>query len=336
MPLPLIPLAIAGAAGLGGVIAGIRGGVKMKDASDTMSLAKSRHERNVEKLESANLSTTNSMDNLGKFEMEVLKSFKEFSDTWEKIHNRPDFKNIKADKVDVQAYTAQELNDVSVGAGVLLGGLGGAAVGTAGGFAAAGATTAAVMAVGTAGTGTAISSLSGAAATNAVLALLGGGTLAAGGGGVALGTMVLGAATLGVGLLVGGIIFSITGSSLSDKADEAWAKMKEEEGIINDVVAYLDDLRTTAENYLDALHKAGGHYVEGLLSLQTTTESKTDWKEFTADERLNAENTALLVGLLYEMCKVKIVIDSENESDKKTINKKDIEAALGKATAFLG
>lgn len=53
-----------------------------------------------------------------------------------------------------------------------------------------------VSACGTAGTGVAISSLSGAAATNASLAFLGGGTLAAGGGGVALGTVVLGGAAL--------------------------------------------------------------------------------------------------------------------------------------------
>jgi hypothetical protein len=43
-----------------------------------------------------------------------------------------------------------------------------------------------------ASTGTAISALSGAAATNAVLATLGGGTIAAGGGGVAAGTMAMG------------------------------------------------------------------------------------------------------------------------------------------------
>jgi hypothetical protein len=44
---------------------------------------------------------------------------------------------------------------------------------------------------GTASTGTAISTLSGAAATKASLALLGGGSLATGGGGVAAGTLVL-------------------------------------------------------------------------------------------------------------------------------------------------
>lgn len=62
---------------------------------------------------------------------------------------------------ELPQYNREELEQISIGAGVLLGGLGGAALGTAGGFAAAGATTAAVMALGTASTGTAIASLSG-------------------------------------------------------------------------------------------------------------------------------------------------------------------------------
>jgi hypothetical protein len=57
-----------------------------------------------------------------------------------------------------------------------------------------------VTAYGTAGTGVAISSLSGAAASNAALATLGGGTIAGGGGGIAAGMTVLtgGAALIGV------------------------------------------------------------------------------------------------------------------------------------------
>ena len=45
---------------------------------------------------------------------------------------------------------------------------------------------------GTASTGTAISTLSGAVASNTILAWLGGGSIAAGGGGIATGTMVFG------------------------------------------------------------------------------------------------------------------------------------------------
>ena len=59
---------------------------------------------------------------------------------------------------------------------------------------------------GTASTGTAISTLSGAAATNAALAWLGGGTLAAGGGGMAAGNALL--------ALAGPVGWSIAGATL--------------------------------------------------------------------------------------------------------------------------
>lgn len=64
--------------------------------------------------------------------------------------------------------------------------------GVVGGLAAVGTWTF-VASFGTASTGTAIATLSGAAAHNAILAYIGGGTLAAGGGGIAGGTAMLGA-----------------------------------------------------------------------------------------------------------------------------------------------
>lgn len=200
MPLPFIlglGAVIAGAAGVG---SGINGAMKIKDANDTIKSAERQHKENIARFEATSERTNTIMDNLGKLELNILKSFEKFSDVIEKIQNRPQFKSYNINGVLLPKYDKEELRKVSVGAGVLLGGLGGAAAGTAGGFAAAGATTAAVMALGTASTGTAIASLSGAAATNATLAALGGGAIAAGGGGMALGSAVLGAATLGVGL----------------------------------------------------------------------------------------------------------------------------------------
>lgn len=229
MPIPIIigiGAAIAGSLGVGG---GIHGALKMKGASDTLKSAVSRHKENISRFEEQSKSTSIDMDNLGKKELEILGSFEEFTQLFEKIQSKPQFKTYNKDGVSIPKYNAEELKQVSVGASILLGGIGGAAVGTAGGFAAAGATTAAVMALGTASTGTAIASLTGVAATNATLAALGGGAIAAGGGGIALGTTILSAATFGVGLLVGGVIFSITGSSLSNKADEAWEQMEKAE-----------------------------------------------------------------------------------------------------------
>ena len=84
------------------------------------------------------------------------------------------------------------------------------------------AVTGVVGAVCSASTGTAISSLSGAAATNATLAWLGGGSLAAGGGGVAAGATVLAGikiAATGFGALIGAAM--IAGQIYSKKHTDA-------------------------------------------------------------------------------------------------------------------
>lgn len=78
--------------------------------------------------------------------------------------------------------------------------------GTLTGLAAGVVTTNLIMALGTASTGTAISSLSGAAATNATLAWLGGGSIASGGFGVAGGTIILTGGTAVVAILVTGAV----------------------------------------------------------------------------------------------------------------------------------
>lgn len=86
---------------------------------------------------------------------------------------------------------------------------------------------------GTASTGTAISTLSGAAASNAVLAWLGGGSLAAGGGGVAAGTMVLGG-------LVAIPAIAITGLFQHLQANKKIEQLKKEE---NKIIKSIADIK---------------------------------------------------------------------------------------------
>lgn len=330
MPLPLIIGGIAAIAGVAGVGTGIHGGVKMKEANDTMKLAQRIQERAVEKFNQKNTEITELMDNLGKQELEILSSFKQFSDLIEKIQGRPEFKEYNIDGVNLPKYEAEELEKVSAGAAVLLGGIGGAAVGTAGGFAAAGVTTSAVMAIGTASTGTAISTLSGVAATNATLAALGGGSLAAGGGGMALGSMILGGATLGVGLLIGGVIFNATGSKLSDKADEAYSQAKRTEREVDKIVAYFDELSFYAVRFKISLDYIEEQYRKRLTILDNiiNVDKKVEWQEFSDEEKILVENLVLLVGLLYNVCKVKLVLKSEKEDELNQVNKDEIYEAI--------
>lgn len=338
MPLPLILGIGAAIAAVGGVGAGIHGGVKMKEAKDTMEAAQCKHDKNMKKYNEATESTTEKMDKLGTLEINILKDFAKFSDTIEKIQNRPEFKEYKKDDVELPKYDPEEIKKVSVAAGAVAGTLGGVAAGTAGGFAAAGATTAAVMALGTASTGTAIATLSGAAATNAALAALGGGALAAGGGGMALGSAILGASTLGVSLLVGGIIFNFTGGKLSDKADDAWYQVKQEEESVNKVCEYLDELKSTADKFIVSLEKVKEIYDNSFAVIDNAVnvENRVDyWEDFNVYEQITLENTVLLVALMYRMCNVNLVIKSEDENGVNSVNTAGVEKAADDADKLL-
>lgn len=316
--------ALAGAAGVGGIA---KGGSQVLKANSTMKELQAQHQQNLARLEKRNKECVRDMDKLGRKELEILKSFQEFSTVFEKIKNRPEFAKIQKQGICLPQYDGEELKKASVGANTLLGGLGGAAAGTAGGFAASGAATAVVMALGTASTGVPIASLSGAAATNATLAALGGGSLAAGGGGMALGTTVLGAATLGVGLLIGGVIFGITGGKISSDAKKAQKEIEKETQQTEEICNYLLDLQGTANRYGRKLDEVGSMYHEHMEKLKwmVVMQGRADWDWYTEPEKQLVNNTALLVKLLYDMCKVELVQKSEEEDAMNTINTTGLE-----------
>ena len=104
--------------------------------------------------------------------------------------------------------------------------------------------------LGTSGTGTAISGLSGAAATNATLAWLDGGSLAAGGGGMAAGTLVLGGIAIAPALLVGGFY-------LASKGEKALTEARHYEKEQNTQIAELktvEEVLKSIEQRIDELH----------------------------------------------------------------------------------
>ncbi len=337
MPIPIILGVAAAIAGATGVGAGAHGAVKMKKASDKQKYAKEKYDRKKAQFDKQMDDTTAIMDDLGKLELNVLHSFEDFSDVIEKIQNKPDFQSFDKDGVEIPKYEEKAWKDASVGAGILLGGIGGAVAGTAGGFAAAGATTSAVMALGTASTGTAISSLSGVAATNATLAALGGGSLAAGGGGMALGSTILGAASLGASLLVGGVIFSVAGKKMSDKVNDVCAEMAKAVKNMDKISIYLKDLEFAAKGYKKVFEKVREKYLKhfGYIQYIVNELGKTDWNEFSEEEKLATQNMVLLAGLLYKMCQIKLVNQTEDKEGVNTVNEEEIEKMKMEAETVL-
>ena len=255
--------------------------------------------------EKANANT----DQLGVLKVEILKSFKTFSTVFEKIQNRPQFTPYIKNGINISECNTDVLNAVSSGASVWLDRLNGAAAGIAGKFAAMDATTAVV---------TALSSVAGCAA---------------------LGSAALSPAPVGVAVLVGGAIFRLPNSLLSPRPDEVTDQQKRHETgeLFFEILGYLVELRNAAATYTAALTTVYNIYKQHVEQLQSLVEAsgKTNWEDLTAEEKLSTENTVLLVGLLYNMCKVKLVLQSESENTVYTINHEEIENAVSNAETFL-
>ena len=182
MPLPFILGALAIGAGAVGVKKGIDAHEKNNQAKRIYDNAKFMHEESKKNLEKARKLTNNSLENLGKLKLDVMSNnINRFVRAFSQIHNIElstsrgieELRRLNISKEELEEMKKMVNFSLEMSLGVAQGSV-------AGGLAALGAYGGA-MTFGVASTGTAISGLAGAAATNATLAFLGGGSLAAGG-----------------------------------------------------------------------------------------------------------------------------------------------------------
>lgn len=207
MPLPFI---LAGAA-IAAAGWGIKKGI---DAKSDFDAAESINEGAQEIFEDAKRTlerrkgkAQNNLESLGRQKIRLSKdALDPFVKTFRQIKN-VDYEGIdfQDENLRVSSDEILEIQEVTIRMEEAVGGTAGAlGSGALAGLAAYGS----IGVLGTASTGTAIAGLSGAAATNATLAWLGGGSLAAGGLGMAGGAAVLGSIVAAPVLLVGGLLMA--------------------------------------------------------------------------------------------------------------------------------
>lgn len=181
--------------------------------------------------------------------------------------------------------------------------------GAAGATAAVAAPQAALLGVSTfatASTGTAISSLSGAAATNATIAWLGGGSLATGGGGMAAGSAVLGLIAAAPAAFIGGTTVAVVGSKQKTSAKQYAAE----------VSVAIENVRT-AIALMPKISERVGELSEVLWSLARRADAAIDRLEaldFDPDQHAADFSTAIqLVRAIREVVNTPLLDEETGE-----------------------
>ena len=267
MPLPLIPIilgALAVTTGGIGVAKGVKAVIDNNEADDINENAQHIIDIAQNGLQKARALTSKALSDLGNKKIDICdKHLSHFIASFEKLKNVEMETSIGLEELSKFRIDKQSITDLKkvalLATSLASGAAGGAVAGAAVAFGAYGA----AGALATASTGTAIATLSGAAATNATLAFFGGGALAAGGLGVAGGTMVLGGLVAGPALAVLGFVMGAKASSNLDNARSNLATAKKVKAELNVLTTACKGIKNRSELFTKTLIK-----LESILNMQ--------------------------------------------------------------------
>lgn len=324
MPLPLIPLIIGAAAALAGLFGAKKtydAKCDFDDAEEINEEAKTKYDNAVVKLTEAKSSAEYSMENLGKKKFEIYeKSLIVFVECFSQIKNM-NFQDKQLQESNLPQLSRDELGEIKQIAlemkEVVSGGVASLGAGGLAGLAAYGG----VGALATASTGTAIAGLSGAAATNATLAWLGGGSLATGGFGMAGGAMVLGGIAAAPVLAVGGMMLAAKAEAAKEdaysnlsKAEVAAEEMETARVTTNGIQNRFDEINSI-------LDKLNTRFTPLLDSLVVLVDNNKDYNSYSEADKKGVHMTASLAITLKNIVEAPVLTEdgSLTSESKKEI-----------------
>jgi len=309
MALPLIPI-LLGAAAVGtggwGLFKGGKAIADNSEADDINAQARRLQKRIMDDLNNAREKSRYALEQLGKKKIHVCDtSVGKFLTLFSMIKNI-DLKESKGlnelGKLKIDKQFITDLKEISILAASFANGTAAGAI--AGGAVAFGAY-GAVGTFATASTGAAISGLSGVAATNATLAFLGGGSLAAGGLGMAGGMAVLGGIVAGPALLVLGSVMGAKASENLDNARSNLAKVQEAEAEVNVMITACNGIARRANMFVRTLARLEIQAIPMINGLSQIIKNEgTDYTQYSSASQ------GSIATLLATMVAVKAMLDT--------------------------
>ena len=307
MVLPLVPLLIsagAAAAGAYGVKKGLSAKSDFDRAKRIFREAENKLEEADDTLEEMRFKTNERLTILGATRVAVVEQcYLPFKQALQGIKNIEISQIPELSGIDIEERLLS-LDKMSVALHEIVSGIGAAgASGALTALAAYGGTQ--MLAV--ASTGTAISTLSGAAATNATLAWLGGGSLAAGGFGMTGGMVVLGGVVAGPILAVGGAVLA---ASAETAVNDAKRNLSKAHAIYNEKMIAAKTTRAignAAYAIAGLIQQLSEIAHELIIRIQKISEQKEDYLTFTQQEKADLANTFLCMGGISTLVKAPLI-----------------------------
>lgn len=287
MPLPVfVGMGIAAVTSVAGIGNMVSAGIKSSESEEVKMIASELVETSKEELEKYRVFTSNCLKKLGETKLKIssttLATFiKYFSKIKSVNEKNSDFVN-NLNKLKLSNLELKQMNDLSESASALLkGGIAGVGAGALIGWGVYNG----VALLGTAGTGTAITTLSGVAASNATLAWIGGGTVAAGGLGAAGGSAILGGLVAGPALLVLG---GVMNSNAEKNLNNAYSSLNEAKIFSEQMLTAREELMLISKcaivlnNNLVNLTRLFTSSVRKMIEI---IEKNSDWNKMTIEEK---------------------------------------------------
>ena len=331
MPLPLIPVLLSGAALLAGGY-GVKKGLDAKEnfdrAKDITEDAKRIYDDALARLEDVRKETQISLESLGRKKIAIYKRyllpFIEMAQQIKQIEHDEDLSfntrlSIAEELADIQRVSLEISSVLASGAAALSSG----ALAGFGAFGAAG-----VLA--SASTGTAISALSGAAATNATLAWFGGSALAAGGLGMAGGTVVLGGIVAAPVLAVGGLVLATKSEAAIEDAYSNLGKARAAAEAMDAACTGAQAIKDSADEILGILEELSPYCYAFNRKFQAIVSEETDYAVIK-----NNPQDRFVVKTSFELAKtVSNIIKTPIFDDSGAVTQ-ELRTLLRKNTSFL-
>lgn len=318
----IVGLTVGIAGALTGIGTGIKAGIDNKNANEINDLAQNILNHAKKRIEVAKSASGKGLEILGEKKIQILDNkVNEFIGLFEKIKNisleeSSGLDELSKFRIDKDNSFLELKNLGNLGASMAKGLASGAVAGVLTAFGAYGAATT----FATASTGTAIASLSGVAATNATLAFFGGGSLAAGGLGVAGGTAVLGGMVAGPALAILGIVMS---AKASKKLDEAYSNKAEAQKIaaeLNTATVMCNGIRRRAYLFQRLLIKCDTIFSPLLYEMEKIQViSGVDYNKYTIEQKQTIARALSLAGTIKAILDTPILTEEGNltsESEK--------------------